>query len=102
MSLLNYNGKLVNAEDPLLKVTNRAFRFGDAVFETIRVMDGRPLFMNDHVTRLRKAINLLKMDLSPEYTLDFFFQKVSELIKENNISAGSRIRLTLFRNGDGF
>lgn len=102
MSLLNYNGKLVNAEDPLLKVTNRAFRFGDAVFETIRVMDGRPLFMNDHVTRLRKAINLLKMDLSPEYTLDFFFQKVSELIKENNISAGSRIRLTVFRNGDGF
>ncbi|MBI2268914.1 MAG: aminotransferase class IV [Bacteroidetes bacterium] len=99
---LNFNGKLVNADEPLLKVDNRAFRFGDSLFETIRVMNGQPLFLSDHITRLLKGVGLLKMDLSPQYTLSFFLNQITELIKANNITAGGRIRITVFRNGEGF
>jgi branched-subunit amino acid aminotransferase/4-amino-4-deoxychorismate lyase len=102
MSFLNYNGKLVSAEEPLLKVDNRGFRFGDDVFETIRVMNGKPLFLNDHILRLLKGIGLLKMDISALYTTDFFLQQINELVKANNVTAGGRVRLTVFRNGEGF
>ena len=101
-SSVNYNGKLLNANEPLLKVDNRAFRFRDSVFETIRVMNGQVLFLNEHIARLTKGINALKMDLSPEYTTDFFQRQIDELIKTNAVTAGGRIRLTVFRNGEAF
>lgn len=102
MSSLNYNGKLLSADQPLLQVGNRGFRFGDSVFETIRVINGVPLFVNDHIARLQKGIGLLKMDINPTYHVDFFLQQLNELLKTNAITAGGRIRLTVFRNGDGF
>jgi len=101
-SFVNYNGKLVDASAPLLSVSNRGFRFGDSVFETIRIMNGQILFLNDHIARLIKGITALKMELSADYTLDFFQSKINELVAANKITAGGRIRLTVFRNGDEF
>ncbi len=101
-SFVNYNGKLIKSDEPLLKVDNRAFRFGDSTFETIRVMEGQALFLKDHISRLIKGIQALKMDISPDYTPEFFQQHITELIKANAISSGGRIRLTVYRNGEGF
>lgn len=36
-----------------LPVTDRGFRYGMALFETIRVFRGRPLFLEEHLDRLR-------------------------------------------------
>lgn len=103
MSLfLNYNGNLIKADEPLLKAANRGFRFGDSTFETIRVFNGKVLFLNEHISRLFLGIQALKMELSPAYNADFFSQAFAELIQKNEIKAGGRIRLTIFRNGEGF
>ncbi len=103
MSLfLNYNGQLHKADEPLLNAANRGFRFGDSTFETIRVFNGQALFLNEHIARLLLGIQALKMEFSPSYTAGFFSQAFAELIQKNEITAGGRIRLTVFRNGEAF
>lgn len=42
-------------EEGVLPVTDRAFRFGMSVFETVAVCDGRALFWEGHMVRLRQA-----------------------------------------------
>lgn len=101
-TLVNYNGTLVNADEPILKFDNRAFRFGDAVFETIRIMHGEPLFMTDHIRRLLKGMSTLSMQLSVDFNDTYFTAKAKELIIANGITGGARMRLTIFRNGAGF
>ena len=42
-------------EEAFLPAADRAFRFGMSVFETIAVCDGRALFWDEHLARLRTA-----------------------------------------------
>lgn len=99
---INLNGKLYDSSEPIFGVNNRAFRYGDALFESIRVVNGKPCFIEDHFKRLKEGMKLLKMLPSSSFTYQDFSQQIEELIKENNITEGGRVRITVFRNEGGF
>jgi branched-chain amino acid aminotransferase len=46
--MVNFNGNLVSTEDTGLSFFNRGFSYGDAVFETLKAVDGRVIFWEDH------------------------------------------------------
>ena len=46
--MINCNGNLLADKDAKLAVGNRGFAYGDAVFETIRVNQGKILFASIH------------------------------------------------------
>lgn len=98
---INYNGEFFNEDEAIFTVKNRAFRYGDALFETIRVINGKPCFMEDHFNRLEKGMEILKMKSSVNL-FDELKKQIIALIKKNNITKGGRIRLTIFRTGEGF
>ena len=58
---INYNGKLYVETEKIFTVNNRAFKFGDAIFETIRVANGKMLFLDDHLIRLKRGVDFLKL-----------------------------------------
>ena len=60
---INYNGNIIDAGQPLFTAANRAFRYGDALFETIRLMQGEILFFEKHLSRLSRSMELLKMNI---------------------------------------
>ncbi len=60
------DGRLVEAETPLLSAYDRAFQVGDGVFETIRVVGGRILELPLHAERLRASAAALEIPLSPD------------------------------------
>ncbi len=99
---LNFNGKLLHAPDVKIPYHNRAFRYGDGFFETIRSFRGKPLWMQQHFDRMKKSAQLLKFSLPANATPDFFSQKISELLKANGHIAGARVRLSIFRDAGGF
>ena len=99
---LNFNGKLVPAHDVKIPYHNRAFRYGDGFFETIRSFRGKPLWMQQHFDRMNKSAQLLKFSLPVNATPDFFSQQISELLKANGHIAGARVRLSIFRDAGGF
>lgn len=97
-----YNGHLISLYEPALSFNNRAFRYGDSLFETIRWTNGKAMFITDHVKRIKLGMTTLRMNVPAEFTSANIEQLIIELVKKNNISGDARIRLTVFRNEGGF
>ncbi len=98
---LIYNGSFFEADKPVLNVGNRSFRYGDALFETIRIANKKPLFLSEHLSRLLKGTEVLKMKLDKAFNLQFLEKNIQSLIEKNSINTDGRARLTLFRNDGG-
>ncbi len=97
---INYNGFLYEETEKIFSIHNRAFKYGDALFETIRVKNGKTCFIEDHFLRLEKGMSILKMQ-QISLTFDELKNQINNLILKNKIKKGGRVRLTVFRNGDG-
>lgn len=96
------DGQLVEASQPYLTAENRSFRYGDGLFETMRVMQGRPAFLDSHIARLLEGMAMLKMEIPDYFSVSFFAEKINELLKANSITDGARLRLAVYRNSGGF
>jgi branched-chain amino acid aminotransferase len=57
---INFNGEILPADTKLLTIANRAFRYGDGLFESMRLMKGKLKFPELHAERLQKGMKLLK------------------------------------------
>ncbi len=99
--LVNINGELHPAEAPVLRVDNRAFHFGDGLFESMRVVNGRSCFIDAHWARLTTGAALLHIELPKNMDRAGFEQAVVDLVKATGITSG-RCRFTLFRSGGGY
>ncbi|PJA06965.1 MAG: 4-amino-4-deoxychorismate lyase [Flavobacteriales bacterium CG_4_10_14_0_2_um_filter_32_8] len=97
---INYNGFLYQEDEPIFTIKNRGFRYGDALFESIRIIDGQPCFLQDHFSRLKKGMGVLKMR-SAKMSFENIETQIIKLIEKNRIKKGGKIRLSLFRSGDG-
>ena len=74
-----FNDEFVEAEQAVVKASNRAFKFGDGLFESMRMCNGKLQFAEQHADRLRAGMKALKMEgyaLLDEY---FLRQKASHL-----------------------
>lgn len=97
---INLDGFLYEEEEKIFTINNRAFKFGDAVFETIRVINGKPVLIDAHFERLKKGMDILKMKDIP-LTFDKIKEQIIHLINKNGIKKGGRVRITFFRVGEG-
>ncbi|MES2778943.1 MAG: aminotransferase class IV [Bacteroidota bacterium] len=78
---------------------NRAFIYGDLIFETIKVTDGIPQLMLLHYKRLKQSAQLLKFDT--DLTMGMFEQTVQQCLQSSQLQT-ARVRFVLHRNADGF
>ncbi|MFY9308757.1 MAG: aminotransferase class IV [Bacteroidia bacterium] len=99
---VNHNGIFAAADAPLFTSKNRAFSYGDAVFETVRFTFHRPQFLNEHLQRLNFGMNIFKMQAPVDFSESFFETALIELAKKNNIGSDGRARITVYRNDGGF
>mgnify|MGYP006181145399 FL=1 len=98
--MVNLNGNLVEQETVLSQ--NRAFLYGDAVFETLKVVNGKVLFMEDHYFRLMASMRIIRMQIPMNFTLENLEQYILELADMNSCSDSCRVRFTVYRNDGGF
>ncbi len=95
------NGHLISIYEPSVAFNNRAFRYGDALFESIRLCNNKVMFLRDHITRLKLGMTVLRMNLPAEFNTENINELILELLKQNKQSLNARIRLTVFRNEGG-
>ena len=43
--MVNFNGALLNSENIKISIENRAFKYGDSIFETIKVVNNKVIFL---------------------------------------------------------
>ncbi|MBL0032393.1 MAG: aminotransferase class IV family protein [Bacteroidetes bacterium] len=100
-NFVNFNGNIIEAGQPIFTASNRAFRYGDAVFETIRLMNGEILFFEKHLARLASSMELLGMNGHDDLTFHNLYLSIRHLDQVNNLKGNGRIRLEVFRNDGG-
>ena len=61
-----------------IPVNDRAFNYGDGVFETILVRDGNPLFIDQHIKRFYRGCDVLKI-IKPTKKIGSFFWKKGDI-----------------------
>jgi len=98
---INYNGNIIDSSQPVFTAANRAFRYGDAIFETIRLMQGEILFFEKHLSRLSRSMDLLGMNPNDDLTFHNLYLSIRHLDQVNNLRGNGRIRLEVFRNDGG-
>lgn len=89
------------AQDENILTQNRAFLYGDGVFETLKIVNNKILFLEDHYFRLMASMRVVRMEIPMNFTMEYFEEEVLKVIRENQFSAAARARITVFRNDGG-
>ena len=100
ISMINYNGHLQAFDALPLEAISRSLKYGDGVFESIRMRDNQLLFIEDHYFRLMASMRILRMAIPMEFTPEYFIEQGALLAEETAIING-RLRLQVVRNSSG-
>jgi branched-chain amino acid aminotransferase len=98
--MINFNGDS-SAQENLL-TQNRAFLYGDAVFETVKIVKGKILFLEDHYFRLMASMRILRMEIPMNFTMEYFEEQLLSVVENNGYSSSARARITVYRNDGGY
>lgn len=100
--MVNYNGELLAEENLNISLKNRGFKYGDSIFETIKVQHNKVVFWEDHYFRLMSSMRMLRMKIPLKFTLEFLEQEIIKTVHANKLSPLSRVRLNVFRKDGGY
>ncbi|MGI9552316.1 MAG: aminotransferase class IV [Aurantibacter sp.] len=101
-SMVNFNGNLLSSESLFLNHKNRAMRYGDALSETFRVINGTLIFWEDHYQRLMASMRILRMEIPMSFTMEFLEEQVLNTLSANElIDCPAIVHILVFREGVG-
>jgi len=100
--MINHNGIISHQDNTRLEHFNRGFLYGDGVFETLKVVNNKILFWEDHYFRLMASMRILRMEIPMEFTPEFLEEQLKSTIEASGLSNSTcRIRITVYRSGGG-
>ena len=99
--MINFNGELLYPENIKLTSENRGFKYGDAIFETIKVINNRVIFWEDHYFRLMASMRMLRMKIPMEFTLEFLEKEILKTVDVQDDAPTFRVRLNVYRKDGG-
>ena len=99
--MINFNG-IIQDSDLQLTVSNRSFLYGDGVFETLKIVNNKILFFEDHYFRLMASMRIVRMEIPMTFTMEYLEEQILKLVGVLAIKDAARVRFTVFRNEGGF
>ncbi|OAB28789.1 branched-chain amino acid aminotransferase [Flavobacterium fryxellicola] len=99
--MINFNGTIVSQDDNIL-IQNRAFLYGDGVFETVKIIDNKILFLEDHYFRLMSSMRVVRMEIPMNFTMEYLEEQILSVVAANGFSTSARARITVYRNDGGY
>ena len=99
--MINFNGTIVSQDTSILN-QNRAFLYGDAVFETVKIVNSKILFLEDHYFRLMSSMRVIRMEIPMDFTMEYFEEQILALARSKELEFSARARITVYRNDGGY
>jgi branched-chain amino acid aminotransferase len=93
--LININGELLHRDRARISPFDSAVQGGDAVWEGLRLYDGRIFKLREHLHRLRNSAEALAFAEIPSD--EAIIEQISRTLAANNMRDGVHLRLTLTR-----
>ena len=88
------NSRMLPAEAALVSVFDRGFAYGDALFETLKLVRGRPVFFREHYRRLTRGMSEAMIEAGIDY--DGLLGQALTLADANGVDGG-RLRIQVTR-----
>ncbi len=98
--MINFNGELLRKGSKILSSQNRAYKYGDGLFETIKVSGGIILFWEAHYFRLMASMRILRMEIPMHFTMEFLEEQILLTLKSNQFK-NAKVRFSVFRGEGG-
>ncbi|OZV69738.1 aminotransferase class IV [Winogradskyella aurantia] len=100
--MINVNGALLPETDVTLAIENRGYKYGDALFETLKVVNGKIFFWEDHYFRLMASMRIMRMDIPMSFTMEFLEAEILKTLDANDLlKSSARVRLNVDRGVGG-
>ena len=93
---------MVHQNAAKLDVFNRGFQYGDALFETIRVINNKIMFWEAHYFRLMSSMRILRMEIPNSFSPENLEKLILELIEANDYSNQAvKVKFNVYRKAGG-
>lgn len=92
---VSINNKLINKDDANISIFSEGFSYGFGLFETIKIENGKIIFFDEHIERLKNSTKELGMEFSQD--IESLKKHCYELINKNHIKKGV-LKITLTKN----
>ena len=79
---VNNNGVIIPSKGASIASGNRSYLYGDGLFETVRIIDGKVINTEHHFNRLIQGVKALKMNIPFHFTIDFMIEKIEDLFNQ--------------------
>src|SRR4051794_6368996 len=84
--VLWFNGRFTTTDERVLRVEDRGFLFGDAIYEVFKFLGKRPVFLRDHFKRL--ANGLKAIEIRNPWDEDAFVATMNDLLARTEFENG--------------
>ncbi len=95
--MVNFNGTISQDNEQIIYIHNRGLNYGDAVFETLKVVASKVYFLEDHYFRLMASMRILRMEIPMNFTMEFFEKEILKTIEAYNVTSEA-YRVKVFVN----
>lgn len=95
------DGQFYRDDKLVIGANNRGLRYGDGIFETMKVNKGKIQLADFHMERLFSALSLLQFDCPSYFTPDYLKDRISQLVHRNGHADLARVRLMIHRGNGG-
>lgn len=96
-----YNGQGISEKEMKLSFQDRAFQYGDGLFETIILKNGNIRFLPYHLDRLGNGMNILGYEPAAHLSLTRLREYILHLVQINRAEENARIKLQVWRGWGG-
>lgn len=77
------NGKFVTPDEPVIPIDERGHQFGDGVYEVIRIYNGKPFMLEEHLDRLYQSAHAIKLKFDTDR--EILKKTMVELIEKSSL-----------------
>ena len=96
MHWFNYNGKIYTNETAIIGAANRGLRYGDGLFETIKMKAGYLVLEDEHFARLWKGMQALQFTVPKHFNPDKLTAEVLQIAKKKSAGKSSKNKNNCF------
>ncbi|WP_332368238.1 aminotransferase class IV [Spirosoma telluris] len=99
---LVYNSDILSENEFCLSANDRAFQYGDGLFETIRYENGQVWYWPDHFARLTAGMAALQINQPDGFNAETVYQRIQHLLSANTLTnQTARIKIQVWRQSGG-
>jgi branched-subunit amino acid aminotransferase/4-amino-4-deoxychorismate lyase len=95
------DNEVISTPEKGIRSTNRAYSFGDGVFESVRLINGKPINLDQHIARLKSGAKAIKITYNEAWDHAFFEKIIAELVEKIGITEGGKAKIHLDRSEGG-